>query len=284
MKILVTGFKGFIGGQLFKYFGDSGYEVDGVDWEKGVLPDVKNYQWVIHCGAISDTTERDVNKVLKQNYDFTVKLLKVCNEHKTNIQLASTSAVYGPNKSFNENDPVYPQTPYAWSKYLVDKLLIDKIIKSYDIIVQSFRYFNVYGPGESHKGNQQSMISKFQEQARIDGEIKLFKNSNLYERDLICVFDLCKVHEQMINKKISGIFNLGTGKTTNLEKIAKLIASLSSTKIRYIEMPENLKGQYQKYTCADISKLNRFVSIENWTKVEEYLEHIFKEKHKNNLI
>ena len=76
MKILVTGFKGFIGGQLFKYFGDIGYEVDGIDWEKGVLPDVKNYQWVIHCGAISDTTERDVNKVLKQNYDFTLKLLK----------------------------------------------------------------------------------------------------------------------------------------------------------------------------------------------------------------
>ena len=87
-------------------------------------------------------------EVLKQNYDFTVKLLKVCNEHKTNIQLASTSASLWSKQIFNENDPVYPQTPYAWSKYLVDKLLIDKIIKSYDIIVQSFRYFNVYGPGE----------------------------------------------------------------------------------------------------------------------------------------
>ena len=71
------------------------------------------------------------------------------------------------------------------------------------------------------------MISKFQEQANIDGEIKLFKNSNNYQRDLICVFDLCKIHEQMIKTNVSGIFNLGTGKTNNIEKVAKLIAKLT---------------------------------------------------------
>jgi len=272
MKILVTGYKGFIGNQIFKYFLNLGYDVNGFEWNEGTFPNVKLFEWVIHCGAISDTTERDVEKVLRQNYEFTLKLIKACNKNQTNIQISSTSAVYGSNKSFNENDPVFPQTPYAWSKYLIDKLLTDKLFCKYDIIIQSFRYFNVYGPGESHKRDQQSMISKFQEQANIDGEIKLFKNSNNYQRDLICVFDLCKIHEQMIKTNVSGIFNVGTGKTNNIEKVAKLIAKLTGTKIKYIEMPENLKGQYQEYTCADITKLNEYISIENFIGIEEYLK------------
>ena len=276
MKILVTGFKGFIGSQILKYFLNLGYEVNGFEWNEDTFPNVESYNWVIHCGAISDTTERDVEKVFKQNYEFTLKLLEYCNEYKTNIQLASTSAVYGSNKSFNEQDPVYPQSPYAWSKYLIDKILLDRIFKEYDIIIQSFRYFNVYGPGESHKKHQQSMVSKFQEQARIDGEIKLFNNSKNYKRDLVCVFDLCKIHEQMIKKEVSGIFNLGTGKINNIEKIAKYIAKLTGTKIKYIDMPNNLKGQYQEYTCADISKLERYISIKKFISVEEYLEGTYK--------
>ena len=272
MKILVTGNKGFIGNQIFKHFLNLGHEVYGFEWNDGNFPFVKSFDWVIHCGAVSDTTERDVEKVLRQNYEFTLKLINVCNKNKTNIQLSSTSAVYGPNKSFNEKDPVYPQTPYAWSKYLIDKYLIDKIFCKCDIIIQSFRYFNVYGPGESHKRDQQSMISKFQEQANKDREIKLFKNSNNYKRDLICVFDLCKIHEQMIKKNVNGIFNLGTGKATNIEKAAKLIAKLTGSKIKYIDMPEHLKGQYQEYTCADITKLRRYVSIKDFIRIEEYLK------------
>ena len=67
---------------------------------------------------------------------------------------------------------------------------------------------------------------------------------------------MCKIHEQMIKRNVNGIFNLGTGKTNNIEKAAKLIAKLTGSKIKYIEMPENLKGQYQEYTCADITKLD----------------------------
>ncbi len=274
MKILVTGNRGFIGNQIFKHFLNLGHEVYGFEWNDVNLPSLESIDWVIHCGAISDTTERDVEKILRQNYEFTLKLINDCIKNQTNIQLSSTSAVYGPNKSFNEKDPVYPQTPYAWSKYLIDKHLIDKIFCKYDINIQSFRYFNVYGPGESHKRDQQSMISKFQEQAKKDREIKLFKNSHNYERDLICVFDLCKIHEQMIKKNVSGIFNLGTGNAINIEEAAKLIAKLTGTKIRYIEMPENLKGQYQEYTCADITKLRRYISIKNFIGIEEYLKNI----------
>ena len=87
---------------------------------------------------------------------------------------------------------------------------------------------------------------------------------------------MCKIHEQMIKKEVSGIFNLGTGKINNIEKIAKYIAKLTGTKIKYIDMPNNLKGQYQEYTCADISKLERYISIKKFISVEEYLEGTYK--------
>ncbi len=271
MNILVTGFKGFIGKHIFNFFNENGFDVKGFDWEENTFPNLEKYDWVIHCGAISDTTERNVEKIFKQNYNFTFKLIKECNKNNTNIQLSSTSAVYGPNKLFNEKDPVYPQTPYAWSKYLIDKHLVDRLLNETNILIQSFRYFNVYGPGEDHKEDQQSMVSKFQQQARLEGEIKLFKNSIKYKRDLVCVHDVCKVHYEMIKKDVSGIFNLGTGKTNNIEEIAKLIAKHTGSKIRYIDMPKNLKGQYQEYTCADNLKLNKYISIKDWITVEEYL-------------
>ena len=179
MKILVTGHKGFIGSHMAQYLVHKGHEVEGFDYVENVVPAVDQYDWVIHLGAISDTTERDVNKVWKHNYEFTLRLLQVCDHYSTNIQLASTAAVYGPNTAFNEQDPVYPQTPYAWSKYLIDKFLNDNGIDQFNMLVQSFRYFNVYGPGEGHKGDQMSMVSKFQRQASENGVIKLFKNSEL---------------------------------------------------------------------------------------------------------
>ena len=271
MKILVTGHKGFIGSHLANYFIHKGDEVEGFDWEENVVPTVEGYDWVIHTGAISDTTERDVDKVWKHNYEFTMRLLQICDHYGTNIQLASTAAVYGPNTAFNEHDPVYPQTPYAWSKYLVDKFLNDQGTDQFNMLVQSFRYFNVYGPGEGHKGDQMSLISKFQRQASQDGVIKLFKNSDQYKRDCVCVYDLVRIHEQMMEADTSGIFNLGTGTAVDVESVAKIIADKHDAKIEYIDMPDKLKGQYQEYTCADNSKLHNTIPIRNWMTVEDYI-------------
>jgi len=271
MKILVTGHKGFIGSHLANYFIHKGHEVEGFDWVENVVPTVEGYDWVIHTGAISDTTERDVDKVWKHNYEFTMRLLQICDHYGTNIQLASTAAVYGPNTAFNEHDPVYPQTPYAWSKYLVDKFLNDQGTDQFNMLVQSFRYFNVYGPGEGHKGDQMSLISKFQRQASQDGVIKLFKNSDQYKRDCVCVYDLVRIHEQMMEADTSGIFNLGTGTAVDVESVAKIIAEKHDAKIEYIDMPDKLKGQYQEYTCADNSKLHNTIPIRNWMTVEDYI-------------
>ncbi len=271
MKILVTGHNGFIGSHISNYLLHNNHEVDGFDYVENVIPNVEPYDWVIHCGAISDTTERDVDKVWKHNYEFTMRLLQVCDHLGTNIQLASTSAVYGSNKSFNENDPVYPQTPYAWSKYLTDKFLKDSGINDFNMLVQSFRYFNVYGPGEGHKNDQMSLVSKFQKQAIENGVIELFENSDQYERDCVCVYDVVRIHEQMMNQDVSGIFNLGTGKARNLESVAQVIADKYDAKIKYIDMPEKLKGQYQEYTCADNALLHNTIPIRHWLTIEEYL-------------
>ncbi|MBR19773.1 MAG: hypothetical protein CMA64_06460 [Euryarchaeota archaeon] len=276
MKILVTGHKGFIGSHMAQYLMHKGHEVDGFEWIENVVPAVEQYDWVIHCGAISDTTERDVNKVWRHNYEFTMRLLQICDNYQTNIQLASTSAVYGPNKSFNEEDPVYPQTPYAWSKYLVDKFLVDNGFENFNTLVQSFRYFNVYGPGEGHKGDQMSMVSKFQVQASTDGVIKLFKNSKNYKRDLVCVYDLVRIHEEMLHQDVSGIYNLGTNKAVDIETVAKLIAKDQDAKIKYIDMPAKLKNQYQDYTCADNAKLHNTIPIRHWITLEEYLKDVVK--------
>ena len=274
MKILATGHKGFIGSHMAQYLQHKGHEVEGFDYVENVVPTVEPYDWVVHCGAISDTTERDVDKVWKHNYEFTMRLLQICDHYGTNIQLASSSAVYGPNKAFNEQDPVYPQTPYAWSKYLIDKFLKDNGIDQFNMLVQSFRYFNVYGPGEGHKGDQMSMVSKFQRQASENGVIKLFKNSENYKRDVVCVYDLVRIHEEMMSVDESGIWNLGTAKATDIESIAKLIAEQNDAKIEYIDMPDKLKNQYQEYTCADNAKLHNTIPIRHWITVEEYIKEI----------
>jgi len=161
MKVLVTGHKGFVGSYIANYLQSKDHEVEGFEWVEHVVPDVSAYDWVIHCGAISDTTERDVDKVWAHNYEFTLRLLQVCENYNTNIQLVSTSAVYGNNTSFKESDPVYPQTPYAWSKYLIDKFLKENGYENFGMLVQNFRYFNVYGPGEGHKGDQMSLLVSF---------------------------------------------------------------------------------------------------------------------------
>ena len=272
MKVLVTGHKGFVGSYIANYLQSKDHEVEGFEWVEHVVPDVSAYDWVIHCGAISDTTERDVDKVWAHNYEFTLRLLQVCENYNTNIQLVSTSAVYGNNTSFKESDPVYPQTPYAWSKYLIDKFLKENGYENFGMLVQNFRYFNVYGPGEGHKGDQMSLVSKFQKQASQDGVIKLFEGSDKFKRDLVSVHDVAVIHEKMMHETDTcGVFNLGTGKAVNVEEVAKLIAKRYDAKIEYIPMPDHLKSQYQEYTCADNTKLHNAIAIRHWHTIEEYI-------------
>lgn len=267
MKILITGHQGFIGQNLTLYLQNE-HELFGYEWQEDSLPEVEGFDWVIHVGAVSSTTETNVDKVMLQNYEFSKWLFNQCNSKGVNLQYASSASVYGTNKDFNEDAPKQPQSPYAWSKYLFDRWVWG--LPQHNIIVQGLRYFNVYGPLEDHKGNQASPITKFTEQAIKTGRIKLFENSDKYLRDFIFVGDVCEIHKQLLENKTSGLYNTGTGTTTSFKDVAEIIANKHNALITEIPMPEQLKNQYQDYTCADTNKLSSIIDI-NFTTVKEYV-------------
>jgi len=177
------------------------------------------------------------------------------------MQYSSSASVYGLGNNFAETAPVDPRTPYAWSKYLFDRWVQQQTSGR---AVQGFRYFNVYGNHEEHKGSQSSPVTQFRKQ----NPIKLFENSNEYLRDFVAVEDVCRIHVEFINQVTeSGIWNVGTGKTTSFQQVADLI----SNDQEYIPMPSQLKNSYQRYTCADLTKLESTIGPQQWISVEEWL-------------
>lgn len=252
MKILITGYKGFIGQNFVNHLKGQ-HELSFFDW-LDPSPDFEGLDWVIHLGAISSTTETDVEKVMMQNFDFTTWLLRKCVKYGVNLQYASSASVYGLGTNFKEDAPKDPRNPYAWSKYLFDRL--EPQWADEKIIIQGMRYFNVYGPHEDHKGDQASPYHKFMKQAET-GQIKVFKGSKEFKRDFIHVNDVIDIQLKMMDVKESGIWNVGSGKPKSFYEVAQIF----NVPIVEIPMPDNLKNSYQKYTCADLTKLNRTLGI-----------------------
>jgi ADP-L-glycero-D-manno-heptose 6-epimerase len=252
MKILITGYKGFIGQNAVKYF--SQHDITTYEYGEGLRrTSIDSYDWVLHFGAISSTTETNVEKIMKQNYDFTCNLIDDCVKYRVNLQFSSSASVYGLKQEFNEASAVDPRTPYAWSKYMAEKYAMKKLNRS--SLIQVFRYFNVHGPHEEHKGNQASPYCQFERQAKENGVIKVFENSDKYHRDFIHVNEVLDVQNKFLNVNQSGIWNLGTGTTKSFLDVAKSVAQKYNVPIEEIPMPENLKHSYQTYTCADTTKL-----------------------------
>jgi len=244
MKLLITGHRGFIGSNLYQTLKQC-HEVDGFEW--GEKFPGYGYDTIIHVGAISSTVERDIEKIMTQNYDFSVELLENCHRYEVNFQFASSAAVYGNNQEFRETSPVDPCSPYAWSKYLFERYVLSK---NWSVIVQCFRYFNVYGPGEDHKGDQASPQHRFRQQYKTQGFVNLFEGSENFFRDFVPVEQVVKTHCDFLKISQSGIFNVGTGHARSFLEIANEITDQH----RFIKMPDNIKSQYQTYTCADMSK------------------------------
>jgi ADP-L-glycero-D-manno-heptose 6-epimerase len=270
MKILVTGHKGFIGSNIALYLMSKGHEVEGWEWQPGIIPSTESYDWCIHTGAISSTTYTDVNQILEQNFEFSVRLAQVCENFGTKLQYASSASVYGPTENFVEDGPILPQSPYAWSKYLFDRF-INQFIDEFQIQIQGFRYFNVYGQGEDNKGDQASPYTKFTKQAKEDNIITLFEDSDKYLRDFVCVNDIARIHEIMMGTDASGIFNIGTAQPVSFQEVADTIAQKHNAGINYIPIPDNIKSQYQKYTCADTTKLNQYIGDFKWTNIKDFI-------------
>jgi ADP-L-glycero-D-manno-heptose 6-epimerase len=253
MKILVTGHKGFIGKRMYESLLEQNHEVDGYEYGD-VYPKIRNYNWIIHIGAISSTVERDVDKVMRQNYDFTTTMYREARHFGVNFQFSSSASVYGLVSTFSEDAPVDPRTPYAWSKYLVERYLTN--LRPSNSVAQCFRYFNVYGPeGEEHKGDQASPFYKFKTQAELTGSVKVFEGSDKYLRDFIQVDDVVQLQQKFFDVSANGVYNIGSGKAISFLDVAKKYSS----NIVEVSMPEVLQSSYQQYTCANMSKTNEML-------------------------
>jgi ADP-L-glycero-D-manno-heptose 6-epimerase len=250
MKILLTGHRGFIGSHMLRALEAHGHHVSVYEWGE-TLPSILEQDWVIHMGAISSTTERDIEKVMAQNVDFTIQLYEACHTFGVNFQYASSASVYGLVSTFREDAELDPRTPYAWSKYLTERHIRTHPMGA---TTQVFRYFNVYGPeGEEHKGNQASPYAQFKQQAEENKKIRVFEGSDRFLRDFVPVSKIVDTHLKFLDMKESGVWNIGTGKPRSFMDVAQEF----NVPIETIPMPEILKDSYQKYTCADITKLQQ---------------------------
>ena len=252
MKILLTGHRGFIGGHMLRALTEAGHNVITCEWGDPFPQLNDSFDWVIHIGANSSTTERNVDLIMEQNYDFSVRLYNEARYYGIDFQWASSASVYGLVSTFKENAPVDPRNPYAWSKYLFERYVQQN--PATRSVSHGFRYFNVYGPeGEEHKGDQASPFYKFKKQEAETGRVQVFEGSDSYQRDFVHVSQVVSTHLQFFDVKESGIWNIGTGRSISFMDVAKKY----SDNIVEIPMPSVLQSNYQAYTRADISKLQK---------------------------
>jgi ADP-L-glycero-D-manno-heptose 6-epimerase len=270
MRILVTGHEGFIGRNMTSWLHqEEGWHVDGWEWKPNEFPDVANYDWVIHLGAIADNAGMDVDTILKQNLEFSQQLFNECNLHGTHLQYASSSTVYGNTKSFSEHSPCNPQTPYAWSKYLFDRWVFQQPINIY---VQGFRYFNVYGKWMHLRGRRANAIHKWQAQARKEGKITVWENAENIKRDWTWVGDVCRLHIDFIKEvRGSGIWNVGSGLAHSFLDIAEEIAEVEGAEIEFVPIPADEQARMRTKTCADLTLLKETIGKRKWLNVFEYI-------------
>lgn len=263
-KILVTGHKGFIGQNLCEAIYKEGWTLTTFDIldNPTLRPkdlDFTDVDCVMHLGAISSTTEKNIQKIMDQNLSWSIELFEECVARNINMQFASSASVYGNqhNMPVKETDTCSPLNYYAQSKYLFEKYVETRKV---NINVQIFRYFNVYGPHEEHKGSQASPYTQFAKQAKETGIIKVFEGSEKCFRDFVHVDKIVNTHIAGIknmHRYSTEIYNIGSGYARSFMDIAKDIALLHKAKIETIPFPEHLKQYYQYYTEANIDKLNQ---------------------------
>lgn len=235
---------------------------------------LENIKCVFHQGACTDTTEWDGNYMMNNNYTFSKILLEACLQTNVRFIYASSAAVYGSSDKFNEHENnESPLNVYGYSKLLFDQYVRNMSLSKNNQVV-GLRYFNVYGPGEEHKGKMASVVYHFNQQILDHGIANLFKGSHGFEdgeqlRDFIFVKDIAEVNLWFYqNSQISGIFNLGTGISNSFNQIAREIINWHGKgEINYIDFPENLKGTYQAETKADIGNLRKIGYSKKFTDI-----------------
>lgn len=286
--IIVTGGAGFIGSNIVKALNERQHRdivvvddlsdgtkfVNLVDCEimdyldideflKAIIVDTLSTPDIIfHNGACSSTTEQNGKYMLQNNFTMSKELLHFCNRRKVPLIYASSAAVYGDSGNFAEDS----QSESPLNIYGYSKLLFDRYVRAhaneYSTQVVGLRYFNVYGPREQHKKNMASVAYHHHMQVQRGENPRLFGEydgceAGLQKRDFIHVDDIVEANLWFFqHPEVSGTFNVGTGRAEPFIEIAAAVISFyGKGKIEFVEFPELLKGSYQSYTCADISKL-----------------------------
>jgi ADP-L-glycero-D-manno-heptose 6-epimerase len=243
----------------------------------------KNIQAIFHQGACTVTTEWDGQYMMDTNFEYSKRVLHYCQEQEIPLIYASSASVYGAGTNFAiERQNERPINAYAFSKLMFDQYLRQYLPKLRSQVV-GLRYFNVYGPGEQHKGAMASVMHHFNQQLQSGDEVRLFSGCDGYGdgeqlRDFVYVEDIAAVNLWMYeHPDVSGIFNLGTGQAQTFNDVARAVIDWHGRgKISYISFPESLRDSYQSYTQADLSELRvvgynaEFIAVE--AGVKHYLD------------
>jgi len=292
--IIITGAAGFIGSALVWGFNKRGFDdiivIDTLEqderWrnlvklrfkdfvhrdvfieflESGLFDDIEG---IIHMGACTDTTERDADFLIGNNYEYTKQLAIWCIENNKRFVYASSGATYGEGKfGFSDDHSLLldfePLNMYGYSKHLFD---IWAYKQGFLEQIAGLKYFNVFGPNEYHKNAMRSVVHKAFEQIRANGKVGLFKSYNPdfehgeQKRDFIYVKDVVDMTIFIYEHgDINGIFNIGTGiaRSFNDLVLAAFTAMNLEPEVEFIEMPVEIRKNYQYFTQADIRKLKK---------------------------
>jgi ADP-L-glycero-D-manno-heptose 6-epimerase len=229
---------------------------------------------IFHQGACAVTTEWNGRFMMETNYRYSVDLLEFCLANDVPLIYASSAAVYGASTVFDENDAAAerPLNVYGYAKLLFDNYVRRRrverrrrrSVKKRAAPVVGLRYFNVYGPGEAHKGPMASVAYHLHGQVAATGHARLFEGSGGYaageqRRDFIHVGDVVDVNLWFYERrKVSGVFNVGTGLSSTFNDVANAVLAWHGRgAVRYIPFPDELKSRYQSFTEADITALRK---------------------------
>jgi ADP-L-glycero-D-manno-heptose 6-epimerase len=239
----------------------------------------------IHLGACSDTTEKNADFLIENNFRFTIRLAELALSRNQQFIYASSAATYGDGSSGftddeNQLEELRPLNIYGFSKHLVDLWMKREGVLNR---VVGLKYFNVFGPNEYHKAHMSSFIAKTYAKAKIEGNVSLFKSNSLahfadgeQSRDFIYLKDAVRMTCAFLGQKVGGIYNIGLGKATTWNQMAQYLfdALNKQANIHYIEMPEEIRYQYQNYTCACMNKFRSLFSIQQTSMKEAVHEYV----------
>ncbi len=237
---------------------------------------------IFHFGACSNTTEEDNSYLIKNNFEYSKILAKFTMKKNIKLIYASSAATYGKGKKgfdddINKLDSLKPLNMYGFSKHIFDLWIFRNFTKWPENIL-GLKFFNVFGPNEYHKGEMRSMVIKSFENILKTGKVRLFKSHNPefkdgeQKRDFIYIKDVVKMVYFLFEKNAKGdIYNIGSGKaTTWINLITPIFKALKKDiRIEFIPMPEQLRKQYQYYTCANMEKLEKLKYSESIYPIEK---------------